>query len=370
MTESRIEKFTRISQEMAAAVSEMRADAADVTTHAPETAALVEELSVTCDRWSQWEEVAAVVLAHLTDAGRLARAGGMTLTAEQWAHYQRMAADPRFAELSRDALGVMKWPENPLLPPALFPATEPADEERCDFYAETEQHGYLQCKRRDGHTAHHHIDPPAPGEPAEEETKAEALTDEQLLTLRSIAASSATSKPDGWAWRYWTEDIESLVKGGFIVRDDSFNPDQPRTYGHYRPTLFGEKQVATPTTAKEGEFIDIVFDGPPSHESGRFVEVENPQGASISVGEWIDRGDGFWALRIPYTYSSVVPAPTETEWPSLNDVPPTVRKVKDVQGFQWVRREDNSEWLGCDGSYAVCRIGHPNLSPFVAAREE
>ena len=45
-------------------------------------------------------------------------------------------------------------------------------------------------------------------------------------------------------------------------------------------------------------FIDIVFDGPPGPEAGRFVEVENPDGASISVGEWIDRGDGFWALRI------------------------------------------------------------------------
>ena len=47
------------------------------------------------------------------------------------------------------------------------------------------------------------------------------------------------------------------------------------------------------------DFIDVVFDGPPSHESGRFVEVEDPNGASIVVGEWIDRGDGLWALRIP-----------------------------------------------------------------------
>ena len=45
-------------------------------------------------------------------------------------------------------------------------------------------------------------------------------------------------------------------------------------------------------------FIDIVFDGPPSHNSGRFVEVENEKGASINAGEWIDRGDGLWALRI------------------------------------------------------------------------
>lgn len=45
-------------------------------------------------------------------------------------------------------------------------------------------------------------------------------------------------------------------------------------------------------------FIDIVFDGPPSHESGRFVEVENAKGESINAGEWIDRGNGLWALRL------------------------------------------------------------------------
>lgn len=44
--------------------------------------------------------------------------------------------------------------------------------------------------------------------------------------------------------------------------------------------------------------IDIVFDGPPGPEAGRFVEVENSKGESISVGKWIERDDGFWALRI------------------------------------------------------------------------
>ena len=46
-------------------------------------------------------------------------------------------------------------------------------------------------------------------------------------------------------------------------------------------------------------WIDIVFDGPPSHESGRFVEVETHEGKSISFGEWIHRDDGLTALRIP-----------------------------------------------------------------------
>ena len=45
--------------------------------------------------------------------------------------------------------------------------------------------------------------------------------------------------------------------------------------------------------------IDIVFDGPPGPEAGRFVEVENESGASIGFGEWVERDDGFWALRIP-----------------------------------------------------------------------
>ena len=44
--------------------------------------------------------------------------------------------------------------------------------------------------------------------------------------------------------------------------------------------------------------IDIVFDGPPSHESGRFVETEDENRASISIGDWVERDDGYWALRI------------------------------------------------------------------------
>ena len=44
--------------------------------------------------------------------------------------------------------------------------------------------------------------------------------------------------------------------------------------------------------------IRIVFDGPPSHESGRFVEVENEKGEGIRFGEWRQEGD-FWYLCFP-----------------------------------------------------------------------
>lgn len=47
-----------------------------------------------------------------------------------------------------------------------------------------------------------------------------------------------------------------------------------------------------------GKPINIIFDGPPSHESGRFVEVETDDGASINSGEWSEREDGLWSLRI------------------------------------------------------------------------
>lgn len=45
--------------------------------------------------------------------------------------------------------------------------------------------------------------------------------------------------------------------------------------------------------------IDIVFDGPPGNTAGRFVELEDSTGKSISFGEWVECDDGMWALRIP-----------------------------------------------------------------------
>lgn len=44
--------------------------------------------------------------------------------------------------------------------------------------------------------------------------------------------------------------------------------------------------------------INIIFDGPPSAVAGRFVEVETDDGRSLNAGEWIERPDGLWALRI------------------------------------------------------------------------
>ena len=44
--------------------------------------------------------------------------------------------------------------------------------------------------------------------------------------------------------------------------------------------------------------LHIVFDGLPSHESGRFVEVEDESGKSINAGDWKQREDGLWELML------------------------------------------------------------------------
>jgi hypothetical protein len=51
--------------------------------------------------------------------------------------------------------------------------------------------------------------------------------------------------------------------------------------------------------------IDVVFDGPPGPNSRRFVEVEDEAGKSVDVGDWVEREDGYWALRIQIPASSV-----------------------------------------------------------------
>lgn len=48
----------------------------------------------------------------------------------------------------------------------------------------------------------------------------------------------------------------------------------------------------------EAAGLHIVFDGPPGPEAGRFVEVETPDGRSVNAGEWHQRPDGYWELRI------------------------------------------------------------------------
>lgn len=42
--------------------------------------------------------------------------------------------------------------------------------------------------------------------------------------------------------------------------------------------------------------LHVIFDGPPGPESGRFIECETPDGASVRAGHWIEKDNGMWAL--------------------------------------------------------------------------
>jgi len=44
--------------------------------------------------------------------------------------------------------------------------------------------------------------------------------------------------------------------------------------------------------------IRIVFDKLPGPQGCTFIEVEDETGKSISVGEWVNREDGYVELRI------------------------------------------------------------------------
>ncbi len=64
-----------------------------------------------------------------------------------------------------------------------------------------------------------------------------------------------------------------------------------------QPSRVAPHSSRGPTLDNEIMFVDIVFDGPPGPESGRFVEVENQHGRSVNVGEWVHRPGGYRALR-------------------------------------------------------------------------
>lgn len=59
-----------------------------------------------------------------------------------------------------------------------------------------------------------------------------------------------------------------------------------------------ERNEDVATTVRETQLVDIVFDGPPEHEPGRFIEVEDMAGASVKAGEWFELDRGRWALRV------------------------------------------------------------------------
>jgi hypothetical protein len=80
--------------------------------------------------------------------------------------------------------------------------------------------------------------------------------------------------------------------GELIPEGDSLLHEMPPL-----PPLASDRHSPAPTPPAPEDYVEVVFDGPPGPQGGRFVEVESPRGTSINFGAWINRGDGYWALR-------------------------------------------------------------------------
>jgi hypothetical protein len=134
---------------------------------------------------------------------------------------------------------------------------------------------------------------------------------------------------------------------------------------------------AGPTSA----YVDIVFDGPPSHESGRFVEVEDATGASINLGEWVKKG-AYWRLRIPDPRVAPPPAgpPAGNEGTAMGIAPRDVRDAFDfykvgnsyANTARWAKVPGETEgalWSAFEHGYEAGRaaVHAPQAPPTVAA---
>lgn len=91
-------------------------------------------------------------------------------------------------------------------------------------------------------------------------------------------------------------------------------------------------------------YIDILFDGPPSSEGGRFIEIENEDGYSISAGEWLEPkcspanhsegeacGEQFWRLRLKVH-------------PGLDNLATKINDISTAHGF-WPEHHEEKQAL-------------------------
>ena len=68
---------------------------------------------------------------------------------------------------------------------------------------------------------------------------------------------------------------------------------------------------------KKTRDLHIIFDGPPEHKGGRFIECETPDGISLKTGRWEKVGD-YWHLilsKLPERIPGRMEPPKP--WPNL-----------------------------------------------------
>lgn len=120
-------------------------------------------------------------------------------------------------------------------------------------------------------------------------------------SIKRIAERGGFSPAEAWCvvtGKRWG-DVESELDAADLWRAFAARVNDPRETKDVA-TILSEVEAGTepcyPLDNPARDNIYIIFDGPPSHESGRFIEVENALRQSVSVGQWTEREDGYWIL--------------------------------------------------------------------------
>lgn len=122
------------------------------------------------------------------------------------------------------------------------------------------------------------------------------MTIEQYARAIAAAAIRHATRALDVEWIYGSETIDAIIAGVPA-------PDVQALRGQIESEVWeARKRIEAALHAEIAELraqiVDVVFDGPPGPEGGRFVECEDADGVSINAGNWWQREDGYWALRI------------------------------------------------------------------------
>ena len=117
---------------------------------------------------------------------------------------------------------------------------------------------------------------------------------------RVIASYVAWSNADGASMLRELADEVDLLRGVIAGQDELLRAAEKRifgekTWGSGAAEALADEIEELRATLEDPDEIDILFDGPPGHDSGRFVEAE-VNGHSTGEGKWFQRGD-YWVLR-------------------------------------------------------------------------
>lgn len=137
-----------------------------------------------------------------------------------------------------------------------------------------------------------------PWEEAPDWQRESAIEGAKLISEYPETSPSASHQ--GWfeqkrkdGWKYGpVKDMEKKEHPCFVPFED-LPPAQQAKDILFGATVRGVLGLGN----QQGQDLYVIFDGPPEHESGRFVEVENEQGSAVVSGAvWTERSDGLWAL--------------------------------------------------------------------------